>query len=385
MQIRIRIRWLAAMAALCIPAMCTAAKAPEGKAIVAYVFPQDNQLQPGQIDALSLTRINYAFANIAGGRMVTGFAHDAENYAYLVGLKQQNPSLTVLVSVGGWLWSTNFSDVSVSKATRAAFIASGMEFIDKYHLDGLDIDWEFPNSPGAGHPYRPEDKHNFTLLIQELRARFDKETARTHKRLYLTIAAGADSEFLANTEMAEAQHYLDSINLMCYDFYEPGSEPVTGNHAALFVDPADPRKVSADGGVNAYLKAGVSADKIVLGLPFYGHVWGEVPPANHGLFQPGKPVPHAGANYSAIPDMLKQGYVRYWDTAASVPYLYNAEKKIFVSYEDPESIAAKCRYIEAHKLGGAMFWEYQSDPSGTLLHAMHDALYPPAAGSEARR
>jgi len=376
---------LLAVLLLWAPAPGCSAPRPPAREIVAYVFPQDSRLQPGQIDAQSLTRINYAFANIADGRIVKGFSHDDENYAFLVGLKKENPSLTVLASVGGWLWSTNFSDVSLTRQSRQVFIQSVMEFLDNYHLDGLDIDWEFPNSPGAGHPYRAEDKQNFTLLIKELRARFNKRTSRTHTHLYLTIAAGADNDFLANTEMPKVQRFLDAVNVMCYDYYEPGSEPTTGNHAPLFVDPADPRKVSADASIDAYLNAGVPAHKIVLGMPFYGHVWGEVSETNHGLFQAGKPVPHAWANFSAVPDMLKQGYVRYWDSAASVPFLYNAGMKVFVSYEDPQSVAAKCSYVISHKLGGVMFWEYTNDPSGTLLHAIRDSFHAQSDRSAAKQ
>ena len=92
----------------------------------------------------------------------------------------------------------------------------------------------------------------------------------------------------------------------------------------------------------------MAARKLVLGVPFYGHVWGQVPATNHGLFQPGQPVPNAYANYAAIVStMLGQGYTRYWDAAASVPYLYNAEKQIFVSYEDPESLAAEMQIRKA--------------------------------------
>jgi chitinase len=369
------------MLALCLPAPGAGEIAVPARQIVAYVFAQNNELQPGQIDARSLTRINYAFANIADGRIINGFAKDRENYAFLVALKQQNPSLTVLVSVGGWLWSTNFSDVALTRESRAVFIQSVMVFLAEYKLDGLDIDWEYPGLPGYGHPFRSVDKHNFTLLLKELRGRFNKESAKTHKTLYLTFAAGASDEFLANTEMAKAQRYVDTVNLMTYDYYEADSDAVTGNHAPLFTDPSDPKKISADASVIAFEKAGVPARKILLGLPFYGHMWGEVADTNHGLFQPGKPVPHAYAPYSAIAQtMLNQGYIRYWDSSASVPYLYNSQKQIFVSYEDSESVAAKCSYIVSHNLGGAMFWDYSGDPTGTLLRSINESLNPQTGG-----
>ena len=365
---------------LCASGIAAAAVQPAtGKAVVAYVFPQNSALQSGQIDAQQLTRINYAFANIADGRIVTGFDHDAENYAFLTALKKENPSLTVLVSVGGWLWSTNFSDVSLTPESRAVFIQSVMEFLEKYKLDGLDIDWEYPGMPGAGHPFRPEDKQNFTSLLKELRARFTAETAKTHRRLYLTFAAGSEQSWLDHTEMAKAQQYVDTVNLMCYDYYEAGSDPISGNHAPLFTDPADPKKVSAANSVAMFEKAGVPASKIVLGLPFYGRAWGQVADVNHGLFQPGKVVPNIHATYPLITQtLLNQGYVRYWDDKSSVPFLYNAQQQIFVTYEDPESIAAKGRFVLAHKLAGIMFWEYSNDPSGTLLRAVNDSLHRPS-------
>jgi len=363
------------MVALCATAASAHAQAVPAKAVVAYVFARDTVLQPGQIDAKRLTRINYAFSNIENGRMVAGGSHDAENFAFLESLKKDNPSLTVLISVGGWLWSTNFSDMSLTAESRAAFIQSVMDFLAEHKLDGLDIDWEYPGLPGAGHPFRPEDKENFTALLKELRVRFTQETTRTHKPLLLTIAAGANPDFLEHTEMGKAQLYLDTVNLMSYDYYEESSDKITGNHAPLFTNPADPKKVSGADSVAAFEKAGVPARKIVLGVPFYGRQWGQVPDVNHGLFQPGKPVPHAYATYAAITqNMLNHGFERYWDGKASVPYLYNPQQQIFVSYEDPESLAAKCRFVRAQKLGGIMFWEYSNDPSGTLLKAIDEGL-----------
>jgi chitinase len=365
-----------ALGLLCSPGLQARTKEASAKPeVAAYVFKRNDLIQPGEIAAGKLTRINYAFALIQGGVIVNGYANDDQNLAALVALKQQNPSLTVLISVGGWLGSGNFSDMALTKQSRRTFIDSAVNFIDRHQLDGLDIDWEFPGEKGAGNRFRPEDRHNYTLLFKDLRKRFNKEQKRLHRRLFLSTAAGAQSDFLVNTEMGKVQKYVDTVNLMAYDYYEPGEDPITGNHAPLFTDPADPKKISADRSVREFEQAGVPAEKIVLGVPFYGHVWGEVDDAGHGLFRPGKPVPHAFAQFGNIQaTMTNNGFIRYWDTAASVPYLYNADKRIFVSYEDPESLALKCKYVLDHKLRGMMFWDYAGDPSGALLDAIDTGL-----------
>jgi chitinase len=355
---------LIASSSICL----AASKTPQKLEVTGYVFTRGTALASGQVDPKKLTRINYAFANIQGGRMVLGAPADAQNFALLAAMRNTNPGLTVLVSVGGWLWSTNFSDMVLTAETRRVFEDSVMEFLTQYDLDGLDIDWEYPGMPGAGHPFRAEDKQNFTALTKELRARFDAKVRKTGRRLYLTVAMGASDEVIVHTEMRKVARYVDTVNLMTYDYFEAGSDPTTGHHAPLFANPADPKKASSDETVKAFEKAGVPAEKILLGVPFYGREWGEVPEQNHGLFQPGKAVPGANAQYSAIEtEMLGHGFTRYWDAAANAPYLYNAEKHIFVSYEDPESLKAKCRYVRDHKLGGVMFWEYSGDASGKLL------------------
>jgi len=351
--------------------------------VAGYVFPQEKALPPNAVDALSMTRINYAFSNIANGRMVLGAPTDAGNFAQLTALRQQNPALTVLVSVGGWGWSNNFSDMSLTRASRQIFIQSVMEFLARYDLDGLDVDWEYPGMEGAGHSFRAADKQNFTLLVRELRASFSAQEKKNHKRLYLTIAAGASDEFLAHTEMKKVQKYLDTVNLMAYDYVEPTAEGLTGHHAPLYANPIDARHNSIDESVRAFERAGVPAEKLLLGVPFYAHVWGEVPDKDHGLYQPGKVVPDSDAPFSRTPSvMLTQGFVRYWDSASSAPYLYNAEKHMFVSYDDAQSMAAKCRYITEHKLAGIMFWEYSSDPTGTLLKAINQSLRPNSAAGK---
>lgn len=168
---------------------------------------------------------------------------------------------------------------------------------------------------------------------------------------------------------------VDAVNLMAYDFYEPGDESITGNHAPLYHDPADPKPGSAADSVRDFEQAGVPARKIVLGVPFYGHVWGNVGPVNHGLFQPGSELPRTAPRLQDVGSgQVPPGFTRYWDAASQVPYLYNDQAKVFVSYEDSVSLAVKCAYVRREGLGGIMFWEYTADPSGALLDTINRAF-----------
>jgi len=356
-----------------------------GPEVIAYFFPRDHIIQPGEIAARKLTRINYAFANIQDGQIVAVNPVDAPNLTALIALKQENPSLQVLISVGGWLWSGNFSDAALTAESRKRFIESVAAFVEHYNLDGLDVDWEFPGEVGVGNRFRPEDKRNYTLLLAELRKRFDQEQGKLGRPLLLSIAAGATDDFLEHTEMDQVARSVDTVNVMAYDYYEPGSEPITGNHAPLYADPADPKRVSADTSVQHFERAGVPPRKIVLGVPFYGHIWGNVASTNHGLFQKGSPVPNTFTRYrDIVNNLLNQGFTRYWDASASVPYLYNAQTKQFISYEDPESLALKCAYVEHMHLGGVMFWEYDGDASGALLNTI-DRAFSHKTSAEAGR
>jgi chitinase len=191
-----------------------------------------------------------------------------------------------------------------------------------------------------------------------------------HKHLYTSVAVGAEAGFIAHTEMAKVAREVDSINLMTYDYYEHSDDKISGHHSPLFVNPADPKKVSSDTSVELYRKAGVPSRKLILGVPFYGHAW-----TSDGLYKAAVGV-NIPADYHDITNKLNaaNGYQRYWDALASVPYLYNSKNRVFVSYEDPESLALKCKYVRKHKLGGIMFWEYTGDSNGALLSAIYAGL-----------
>jgi len=350
------------------------------------------------IPADQITHINYAFANISDeGECVQGDAWadtglsypndetDAEllgNFRQLNLLKEKYPHLKTLISVGGWTWSGKFSDVALTAEARTKFVASCVAFMQQYGFDGIDLDWEYPVGGGltAG---RPEDKENFTLLLAELRAQLDA----AGEGYLLTIAASASpTVYNEQMELDKIIEYLDWINVMAYDFYGGWSE-TTGFQSALYSDTdnpsADAATVSADAALQGYLAAGVPADKLVMGVPFYGRGWSNVGDTANGLYQPFNGLPNGtwaqGAfDYSDIEQNYLPTFNRYWHEQAQVPWLYNPDRKIMIVYEDPESLAVKTNYIKENGLGGIMFWELSADnDAAALLNAVYTGLQAP--------
>jgi chitinase len=336
--------------------------------LVAYVAGWETL---SRIDAEKLTAINYAFAHIDGaGKIALDQPHSEDFLAQLHTLKSRNANLKVLVSVGGW-GADGFSDAAQSESSRARFAESAADLIAHNALDGIDLDWEYPGLPGPGIRHRDEDKHNFTLLLQALRDRLNalaRERSRGADDPYLLTAALADGEFVAHIELDAIHPYLDWIDLMTYDFHN-SLTPTTGHHAALSRSATSaPNERSVERAVSQYLAAGVPARKLVVGVPFYGRAFAGVHADNHGLDQA---YAHYDADYPwsrLVADFIdRNGYVRYWDATANVPYLWNAQTHVFISYDDPQSLAIKAHFVKAHGLGGIMYWEQSQDLDGQLL------------------
>ncbi len=268
--------------------------------------------------------------------------------------------------------------MALTPQSRKRFIDSAVAFLERHHLDGLDVDWEYPGQKGLNNTNRPEDKANCTAFLAEARAALDEAGKSAGKRYLLTMATGTNNSWIEHTEMDKAQASLDFVNLMTYDMAGDW-DPVTAHHSPLFTNPASPKGQSCARSVDIFIAAGVPASKIVLGAPFYGKAWGEVPPEGNGLHQPGKRVTERlRANFRDIKANLegKDAFVRYWDDTSKAPFLYNAEKRIFISYEDEQSIGLKGSYVKERGLAGIMFWEYNGDSEGKLLDAINQALRP---------
>lgn len=296
-------------------------------------------------DTCQLTHLNLAFGRIKDGLLTLHMLPDihlVEQY------RKWNPRLKIVLSVGGWE-GDGFSPMAMTEAGRKIFARSCLEVVEKYRLDGIDIDWEYPCSSVAGIASDPRDKENFTALLAALREILGQERI-------VSVAVGAAQSCIRDTEMDKVAQIVDYVQLMTYDLAGefPGR---SGHHAGLAIS----RKV-----VERYHEAGVPYEKMVLGAAFYGRHFEVYAGENHGLNQPaGEGLP--GPAFGEITEEYKRenGYTEYWDEEGEAAYLFNG--KTFVSFESPEAIRRKCTLIKEKGMKGIMYWEHGNDPERVLL------------------
>ena len=145
-------------------------------------------------------------------------------------------------------------------------------------FDGFNIDWEFPAAA---------DKQNFTLLLAEFRNQLNALSAQTGKQYVLSFDGPAGAQNYVNIDLKNAAKQVDFITIDGYN-YAGTWESTTNDASPLFDSRQDPdfgQQLDIDDTVTAYLKAGVPAQKYVMGVPLYGAGWTGVPNKNHGLYQ----------------------------------------------------------------------------------------------------
>lgn len=335
--------------------------------LCAYVFGHYDAIT--NEDAKKLDLINIAFGLIRDGKL---FVPENVKTPVWERLRAANPSLRILLSIGGW-GAGGFSTMAKDPETRAAFITSCMYAVEEYALDGLDLDWEYPTIDAAGIDADPADRENFTALLTELRQMLDARFPQTHKML--TIAAGGGDYYVNAVEIPKIVPVLDYISLMTYDLAGPWTPAI--HHTALFSTAAQPNSVDAN--VQRFMAAGVPVEKLVIGAAFYSRRWLHIPTGEtRGLGQTATVSdPNNGSfgpDFGILSGMRnKDGYAVYRDNAAHAPYLYNAENGEWISYDDEVSVTDKMQYAIDHNLCGVMYWEHSCDPTRTLLGALFTA------------
>ncbi|XP_050394217.1 acidic mammalian chitinase [Patella vulgata] len=307
-------------------------------------------------------------------------------YKRFTDLKIKNPRLKVMLSVGGWsMNSTLFHNAVAIEATRTTAANNIVTFLRSHNFDGIDIDWEFPGSRGSP----PEDVHKFTQYVIAIRNAFDRDGVESDKpTLQLSAAFGPRLESINDTyEVPEVTRYFDFINLMFYELHGTWDN-IAKHHAPLFGSSNDGDGLVIDTLINGWIKMGVTKNKLVLGVPFYGKTYKLADASKSGegavITGPGEAgsiTKQSGTlSYQEICLKINQGAVVKRLTGQSAPYLVDGDT--WIGFDDQQSLIEKMRYIVKHGYGGAMIWAIDMDDFNgvcggetfPLLKAMYRSL-----------
>ncbi|KAJ0313493.1 Chitinase 4 [Colletotrichum fioriniae] len=331
--------------------------------------------QPADIPADKVTHLLYSFADIQTDgtvvssdpysdtqRQYSGDDNQAGN-AYgcvkqLYALKKQNRQLKLVLSIGGWTWSSKFPAVAASDTARKQFASSAIKLMIDWGFDGLDIDWEYPASD--------TEATNFVALLKEVRSQLDAYAAANAPGYHfaLTIACPAGPSHYKQMNLRGMDPYVDAWHLMAYD-YAGSWDTTTGHQANLYQNPSNPTatKFDTQTALAYYLSQGIASNKVVLGLPLYGRSFENT--AN------GVGLPYSGVGTGSIEPgvwhykvLPKAGAVEVYDSTAGALYSYDSSTKELISYDNPASAGVKAQYLLDNKLGGAVFWEAAGDRKG---------------------
>ncbi|KAJ3279138.1 hypothetical protein HDU79_000838, partial [Rhizoclosmatium sp. JEL0117] len=345
-----------------------------------------------RINFTSVTHVFYAFARLdaSSGNLILPSAFDQNTVTNIHNGNPRKPK--AILSIGGYV-ETGFSTIFNSASLRSNFISSVVSTIQQYGLDGVDIDWEYPGRPGISNNYLPADSANFIIGLKALK------TALAAANLNSTVSAtslphgftGPDGNYL--TDLSGFAANLDFLNIMGYDM-NGGSWTTSSAPNAPLGTPAYGDKSA--GGIDVLtlglIKAGFPANKLALGVPFYGHYVKTVQSmtansasnqaASSNSGQPGawidsstivSPVYTTDFSSNAIYYKTLQMFiqnpannlVQNFDPVTMTPWFYDITNSVYVTYDNPLSIYVKGYYSACLGLKGVFAWEFMQD--GNLL------------------
>jgi chitinase len=325
---------------------------------ILYAFA--NVLEDGQVvltDPWADTDQHYPDDPWVDGKNLYG------NFKQLGLLKRKNRYLRVSLSIGGWTYSTNFSQVAASPTKRATFISSAIRLLNNLGLDGIDIDWEYPANQ--------IDAKNYVLLLQEMRTaltHYQQQKGESNPYL-LTCAVPCGEDKYCLLELSKMSQYLDWFYLMAYDFAGSWSSK-TSHQSNLYGS-----EISIAKAVNYYLSQNVPPNKLVLGCPIYGRSFANTNGIGHSFQGVGEGNWEKGVyDYKNLP---LQGSQEYVDEHQVASYCYSSTTRELVSYDNPDVVRIKSNWCCQYGLRGIMFWELSADhlqPNRSLVQTVYESF-----------
>lgn len=263
-----------------------------------------------RVQFTKLTHINYAFAMPNTDGTIKQI-DDAGKLRELVSGGHAK-GVKVLIAIGGGTQeaTANFNVLGANQQSRNTFVNSVMAIINSYNLDGTDIDWEYP--------VKGVSDNNYALLMAQL-----SSALHNKGKLLTTAVTGSYGDYIQPSVFKN----VDFINIMAYDEGKP-------NHSTIDI---------ASRSLSHWIGLGLTPEKAVLGLPFYGL--------------------HATEDALTYSDLLIAGADPYADNYNGYGYngITTVKKKTDMAFD---------------RAGGIMIWQIEGDGDNesSLLSAIYSQL-----------
>lgn len=342
---------------------------------------ESNRIDVSLINSSLCTHIILCFATAQNGTIAPNDQKDLIYYRNVTQLKKKFPELKIMLSVGGGGDDRGFHQICANQTNIDKFVFSVMQMMINYELDGLDIDWEFP----AWNTQYPEDKENFNNLLKELSTHFSRQENRVENRrkLLLSVAVSAIVNIVDQSyDVPEMAKYVDFVNIMTYDFHMFSKYwPFTGYNAPLYgrkVEKSYFTYLNTNRSVNYWNVLGMSKEKILVGIPTYGHTY-QLASTQHTGPDSAAIAQKSDVSFSQVCQLMTNSSTHIsFDSESMVPYLYNGD--LWVSYDDIQSVKLKAEWIRDNQYAGSMTFDlnaddYQFKCSNTTQFVLHSTIY----------
>jgi chitinase len=349
---------LASLTTFCDTALAGPEEKPRDKVFVGYLFGE-----PHNIRFSLYTHICHAFL-VADGE---GKIQPSRTVPDSKLTRQAHQSdVKVMLCLGGWGYDSQFASMVSSPEAEDRYVRSVMAIVDASDYDGIDIDWEYPDTE--------QEIVGFERLTRRFRKEIDAVGVRKGRPMILTMAASANpgtlkwlgKEFLLET--------MDWINVMTYDFTGDWTN-YAGHHSPLFVSTKQPGGSPRSTELSMkYLveNRGIPADRLAVGIPLYGRGFGVAEP--YALTKGAKKAGIPRGDYKNLHSLERQpGWVKGWDDETKNPWLISRDRSVVIGYDDAQSVALKTEWAMKNGFRGVFFWQVAGDRLSDGSNPLQDA------------
>ncbi|KAJ1964747.1 hypothetical protein GGI12_001223 [Dipsacomyces acuminosporus] len=370
---------------------------PSSRYVVGY-YPTWKRASLMNVDMSKISHLQVAFGIPTDSGQ---FTFDGEWFLPKLVRDAHKDMTKISVSIGGWTGSNRLSSIMHDAHKRATFAKAISDFVEKYELDGVDLDWEYPGRQGSkcNKFNAAEDSGNLLRFLRALRASFHARFPDEEKLISLAVRVEPfDSEGVPMKDVSAFAEFVDFASIMAFDINGVWSK-TTGPNAPLEHQSRRGMQYSFKQAVDKWLDAKWPAEKLVAGTAFYGRSLTTKDPltAKDGasMYVPfSNEVPQGDSEDSLWYDVCEninsmsgvwqykhlrdqgilktvnttsEDWVRVWDAKSSTPWLYNPEMRRFISYDDPQSLEKKVDYARKKGLKGMMTWNLNGDYNSELI------------------